>query len=99
MSKKTKKCCYTQRVTTVKPKKTIIITGTHLTPALELIRQLKKDDINWQINYIGRKNNSSVDNTPSIESKIIPKMGIKFYSIDCGKFDRRWIPNTLKGLP
>jgi len=71
-----------------------------LTPALELIRQLKADKKNdWQINYIGRKNNSSVDNTPSIESKIIPKIGIKFYSINCGKLDRRWLPNTIKGLP
>jgi UDP-N-acetylglucosamine--N-acetylmuramyl-(pentapeptide) pyrophosphoryl-undecaprenol N-acetylglucosamine transferase len=87
-------------VTTVKPKKTIIITGTHLTPALELIRQLKIDpQINWQINYIGRKNNSSIDNTPSIESIIIPKIRVNFYSIDCGKLDRRWIPNTIKGLP
>ncbi|HPT65971.1 MAG TPA: UDP-N-acetylglucosamine--N-acetylmuramyl-(pentapeptide) pyrophosphoryl-undecaprenol N-acetylglucosamine transferase [Candidatus Woesebacteria bacterium] len=87
-------------MTTVKQKKTIIITGTHLTPALELIRQLKSDpEIDWQINYIGRKNNSSVDNTPSIESNIIPKMGINFYSINCGKLDRRWIPNTIRGLP
>lgn len=71
-----------------------------MTPALELIRQLKADKKNdWQINYIGRKNNSSVDNTPSIESKIIPKIGIKFYSINCGKLDRRWLPNTIKGLP
>ena len=97
-SKKTKKYCYTQRVSTVK--KTIIITGTHLTPALELIRQLKNDNkIDWQINYIGRKNNSSVDNTPSIESRIIPKINIKFYSINCGKLDRRWLLNTIKGLP
>jgi len=83
-----------------KIKKTIIITGTHLTPALELIRQLKADKKNnWEINYIGRKSNSSVDKNPSIESKIIPKIGIKFYSIDCGKLDRRWLPNTIKGLP
>lgn len=61
---------------------------------------MKNDkDINWDINYIGRKNNSSVDNTPSIESKIIPKMDIKFYSISCGKLDRRWLPNTIKGIP
>ena len=98
MWKKTKNPCYTQRVTTIK--KTIIITGTHLTPALELIRQLKNDQkINWQINYIGREKNSSVDDTPSIESKIIPKIGVNFYSINVGKLDRRWLPNTIKGLP
>ncbi len=26
-------------------------------------------------------------------------MGIKFYSINCGKLDRRWLPNTFKGIP
>lgn len=26
-------------------------------------------------------------------------MGINFYSISVGKLDRRWIPNTIKGLP
>lgn len=87
-------------MTSTKTKKTIIITGTHLTPALELIRQLQNDDkIDWQINYVGRNNNSSVDQTPSIESKVIPTLGINFYSIDCGKLDRRWLPNTIKGLP
>ncbi len=71
-----------------------------MTPATELIRQLKNDPkVHWQINYIGREKNSSVDNSPSIESKIIPKMGINFYSINCGKLDRRWLPNTIKGLP
>jgi UDP-N-acetylglucosamine--N-acetylmuramyl-(pentapeptide) pyrophosphoryl-undecaprenol N-acetylglucosamine transferase len=61
---------------------------------------LKIDNkIDWQINYIGRKNNSSVGNNPSIESKIIPKIGINFYSINCGKLDRRWLLNTIKGLP
>lgn len=100
MSKKTKKYCYTQRVTTVKKQQTIIITGTHLTPAIELIRQLKTDTkIDWQIHYIGRQYNSSVDTTTSIESQIIPKIGIKFHSLNCGKLDRRWLPNTLKGLP
>ena len=83
-----------------KPKKTIIITGTHLTPALELIRQLQSDPkTNWQINYLGRHSNSNNINDTSIESKVIPNLGIKFYPIYCGKFDRRSWPNTLAGIP
>jgi UDP-N-acetylglucosamine--N-acetylmuramyl-(pentapeptide) pyrophosphoryl-undecaprenol N-acetylglucosamine transferase len=83
-----------------KPKKTIIITGTHLTPALELIRQLQSDPkTNWQINYLGRHSNSNNINDTSIESKVIPNLGIKFYPIYCGKFDRRYWPNTLAGIP
>lgn len=80
--------------------KRILLTGTHTTPALELITQLKNDpDFAWEIFYIGRRYNSSTSLAPSIESKVIPASGAKFYGILCGKFDRRWLPNTLRGLP
>lgn len=78
----------------------ILLTGTHLTPALELIRQLQNDkEIDWDIYYLGRKHNSSVSREISIEAKVIPRLGIKFFGIHSGKFDRRWLPNTLSGLP
>lgn len=78
----------------------IIITGTHTTPAIELIHQLKNDrDFDWDIYYIGRQYNSSFNTEKSIESKIIPQYKVKFFGIQCGKFDRRWLPNTLSGLP
>jgi UDP-N-acetylglucosamine--N-acetylmuramyl-(pentapeptide) pyrophosphoryl-undecaprenol N-acetylglucosamine transferase len=87
--------CYTQMMT-----KKIVIVGTHLTPALELIHQLQKDPkINWQITYIGRESNSNNSKDFSIESKIIPSTGVNFYPISCGKFDRRFLPNTLVGVP
>ncbi|KKR68382.1 MAG: hypothetical protein UU09_C0010G0007 [Microgenomates group bacterium GW2011_GWA2_40_6] len=80
--------------------KKIVLTGTHLTPAIEFIRQLQSDpDILWEIYYIGRIYNSSVDTTPAIESRVIPKAGIKYFGINCGKLDRRWFLYTLKGLP
>ena len=85
---------------TQKISKSIVITGTHLTPALELIRQLQSDSkINWQIHYIGRNSNSNDSLNISIESQIIPKLGIKFYGINCGKLDRRFLPNTITGIP
>lgn len=84
----------------MKKTKKILLTGTHLTPALALIEQLKKDKkYSWKIYYIGRNFNSSVTQTPSIESLQIPNLNIPFYGINCGKLDRRWIFNTLKGLP
>lgn len=78
----------------------ILITGTHLTPAIEFIHQLKTDrEIDWEIYYIGRLYNSSIIKQKSIESEIIPRNNVKFYGILCGKFDRRWLPNTISGLP
>jgi UDP-N-acetylglucosamine--N-acetylmuramyl-(pentapeptide) pyrophosphoryl-undecaprenol N-acetylglucosamine transferase len=80
--------------------KKIILTGTHLTPALAFIDQLKKDKTtNWKIFYIGRNFNSTQNLQPSIESKIVPQKNIPFYGLNCGKLDRRWLPNTLKGIP
>lgn len=80
--------------------KKIIITGTHTTPAIELINQLQKDEqFNWEIYYIGRCYNSSVSTQPSIESKLIPEVGVKFLGIQCGKLDRRWLLNTIRGIP
>ena len=79
---------------------TILITGTHLTPALELIRQLQNDSkTDWKIHYIGRSSNSNDLKDISIESVVIPQKNVKFYSIPCGKFDRRFIPNTIAGIP
>ncbi len=98
MSKKPTYYCYT--LIMIRQKKNIIITGTHLTPALELIRQLQSDPkTDWQISYIGRRSNSNDINDTSIESKIIPDLGIKFYPIYCGKLDRRYLPNTIIGIP
>lgn len=78
----------------------IIITGTHLTPALELIRQLKSDQKNnWEIHYIGRQSNSNDTQQKSIESVVIPSININFHPIPCGKFDRRFLPNTIVGIP
>lgn len=79
--------------------KKILITGTHLTPAIELINQLKNDSIKWDITYIGRNYNSHENSIPSIESQNIPKLGVKFYGFDSGKLDRRWLPNTILGIP
>ena len=81
-------------------KKRILITGTHLTPAIELIRQLQQDQkVDWHISYIGRQSNSNDVKDVAIESKMIPSLGIDYFSIPCGKLDRRYLPNTLIGIP
>lgn len=81
-------------------KKRILITGTHLTPAIELIRQLQQDTkVDWHISYIGRQSNSNDLKDIAIESKMIPSLGVDYFSIPCGKFDRRYLPNTLVGIP
>ena len=76
--------------------KTICITGTHHTPAVELIKQLQSDPkTTWKIEYIGHI--YPAEN--HILSTIIPKLKVNFRQIDGGKLDRRWLPNTICGIP
>jgi UDP-N-acetylglucosamine--N-acetylmuramyl-(pentapeptide) pyrophosphoryl-undecaprenol N-acetylglucosamine transferase len=83
---------YTQIV--VKNQKSIIITGTHHTPAIELINLLRQDtQISWKISYIGHQYPTDTH----IAHTIIPKLKIPFYNLNCGKFDRKDILKTIIG--
>lgn len=77
--------------------KKIVVTGGHLTPALATIEELRKDP-EVEIIFIGRSRATEGDKTPSAESIVIPNMGIKFYSINAGRFQRRFTRYTLWGL-
>ena len=74
-----------------------MITGGHLTPALATIEELRKDP-EVEIIFIGRSRATEGDKTPSAESIVIPNMGIKFYSINAGRFQRRFTRFTLWSL-
>jgi len=81
--------------------KKIVITGTHLTPALAIISELKKRE-DWQIYYLGRKYTLEGDKTPSPESQTLPPMGIKFIPIPAGRLQRkltRWTIPSLIRIP
>jgi UDP-N-acetylglucosamine--N-acetylmuramyl-(pentapeptide) pyrophosphoryl-undecaprenol N-acetylglucosamine transferase len=80
----------------VKNSKSIIIVGTHHTPAIELINLLRSDPkTSWQIAYIGHQYPAETH----IIHTIIPKLKIPFYNLDCGKFDRKNLDKTLLSLP
>jgi len=74
----------------------VVITGGHLTPALAVIEELKKRK--WEIIFIGRKHAAEGDKTPSVESEIIPKMGIPFFPLDAGRVQRRFTRWTIPAL-
>lgn len=77
--------------------KTIIITGTHHTPAYELIRQLKSDPkIKWNIFYLSHQYSTETHLNNSVIPSLLPR---HFFSIDCGKFYRSSYFKTLIELP
>ncbi|KUK84247.1 MAG: UDP-N-acetylglucosamine--N-acetylmuramyl-(pentapeptide) pyrophosphoryl-undecaprenol N-acetylglucosamine transferase [Microgenomates bacterium 39_6] len=82
-------------------KKTIVITGTHLTPALAIIEELKKSSSpKWEIYYLGRRYTMEGKKNQSPESLLLPQKKIKFINIPAGRLQRRFtvwtIPSLLK---
>ncbi len=82
--------------------KKVVITGSHLTPALAVIDQLKKDLPSWQIYYLGRKYAMEGDSSPSRESLVLPQKKITFIAIPAGRLQRhftRWTILSLLRVP
>ena len=77
----------------------IVITGGHLTPALAVLEKLKASG-QWEILFIGREKTMEGDQGHSLESRIIPRLGIRFVSLEAGRLQRRWnkhwLPSFLK---
>ncbi len=63
----------------------IIITGSHFTPAQATITELKKMVPDLEIIYLGRKSTFEGDKTVSVESVVLPRLGVKFIPIISGR--------------
>jgi UDP-N-acetylglucosamine--N-acetylmuramyl-(pentapeptide) pyrophosphoryl-undecaprenol N-acetylglucosamine transferase len=75
----------------------IIVTGGHLTPALATIEELRKHS-DLEIVFIGRGQSTEGDKAPSVESVVIPALGVKFHSINPGRLQRKFTRYTLGAL-
>lgn len=78
-------------------KKTVVMTGGHLAPALAVIEEIRKNT-DWEIVWIGREFVMEGEEVPSLEGEIIPKLGIPFYTISAGRLQRKWTPQTIPSL-
>lgn len=74
----------------------VLICGGHMTPAIALIEELKKEG--HELVYVGRKSSLSNENTPSVESNEIPKLDVKFISIDPPKWERKFTFSNITQL-
>ena len=75
----------------------ILITGAHFTPAVATIEELKKMD-GVEVVYVGRKTTLEGDKALSVESKVLPAMGVKFIPIITGRLQRSFTPYTIPSL-
>lgn len=65
----------------------VLITGSHFTPAQAVIEKLLEIP-EIKIVYLGRRYARDDDNIPSVESKILPELKVKFIPITAGKLNR-----------
>lgn len=75
----------------------ILITGSHFTPAQATIEELQKNS-DIEIVYVGRKFTLEGDRSQSVESQVLPKMGIKFIPIITGRLQRSFTIHTIPSL-
>lgn len=75
----------------------VLITGSHFTPAWAVIEELKKHQ-GIEITYLGRKNTQEGDPSLSAESQVLPRLGIKFIPLICGRLQRSFTLYTIPSL-
>ncbi len=76
----------------------ILITGAHFTPAVAVIEELRKMDSQAKVVYVGRKTTQEGDKSLSVESKVLPTLGIKFIPIISGRLQRYFSIYTIPSL-
>ena len=88
----------------MKKTKKILFTGSHgATTAISIIQMLKHSrKYDWQISWIGSKRSFEGAKINPFESKFLPKLGCRYYSINSGRVQMRFsiwtIPAILKIL-
>lgn len=75
----------------------ILLTGAHFTPAIAVIEELKKYP-NTKIVYMGRGTTMEGDSSKSVESQILPPLGVKFIPIIAGRLQRSFTIHTIPSL-
>lgn len=75
----------------------VLITGAHFTTAVAVIEELQKNP-DVDLVYIGRKTTREGDSSPSPESEILPKIGVKFIPITTGRLQRTFTIYTIPSL-
>lgn len=70
------------------PNKRIFITGGHVTPALAVIGEIKKQNKPWEIIFIGRKTALEGERAISEEYRLMREAGIRFLPLYTGRILR-----------
>ena len=82
-------------------KNKLVLTGGHAaTTAVAVIEEIKSQGKDWKLYWIGVKNAIEGKSITTLESEVLPRLGVKFLPLVAGRLQRRFtfwtIPSLLK---
>lgn len=81
-----------------KKKKTLVLCGGHLSPALAVIERCTLLHPQWKIVYFGRVHPLEHDQSVSLEYHTITSLGIPFYAIITGRLQRHTSLGSIRSV-
>jgi UDP-N-acetylglucosamine--N-acetylmuramyl-(pentapeptide) pyrophosphoryl-undecaprenol N-acetylglucosamine transferase len=77
----------------------IVLTGGHAaTTAVAFTEEIKSQSKNWKIYWIGVKNAIEGKKMATLESEVLPRLGVKFLPITTGRLQRKFTIWTIPSL-
>lgn len=79
----------------------LVLTGGHAaTTAVAVVEEIRARHYDWKLYWIGSKNAIEGKKIVTLESEVLPRLGVKFLSLTTGRLQRRFtfytIPSFLK---
>ena len=79
----------------------VVLTGGHAaTTAVAVVQEIKSEKLDWDLTWIGVKNAIEGKKIVTLESEVLPQLGVKFMPLTAGRVQRRFtiwtIPSILK---
>lgn len=76
----------------------ICITGGHLTPAIAIIEEIKRQRLPWEMIFIGRRHAFEGGGSPAHEERLVGALGVQFHALITGRLQRSWSTLTFLSL-
>lgn len=79
--------------------KKLLLAGSHgATTGLSIVEEIRSRNLDWDIYWIGRKHAGERNKDHSLEFKILPEKGVKFYHLNSGKIENKFTRYTIPSL-
>lgn len=80
-------------------KKKLLLAGSHAaTTASSVVEEIQRQNLDWKLYWIGRKWATEEKKSTSLEYKILPKLGVEFFSVEPGKIENKFTRHTISSF-